>query len=83
MGFLFVLFSPSLPLFIPTLVSLLSSTFFVLFCLHFYCALTGVQEELHEKKSKVDEDASGLVPYGGDSSDEEEERTRSSKTDNS
>ncbi|XP_068586499.1 KH homology domain-containing protein 4-like [Cebidichthys violaceus] len=44
-------------------------------------ASMGVQEELSEKKSKVDEDASGLVPYGGDSSDEEEERTRSSKTD--
>ncbi|XP_070761434.1 KH homology domain-containing protein 4-like [Enoplosus armatus] len=43
----------------------------------------GVQEEVCEKRSKVDEDASGLVPYGGDSSDEEEERTRSSKTDNS
>ncbi|XP_034536300.1 KH homology domain-containing protein 4-like [Notolabrus celidotus] len=43
----------------------------------------GVHEEVHEKKSKVDADASGLVPYGGDSSDEEEERTRSSKTDNS
>lgn len=42
----------------------------------------GVQEEVC-KKSKVDEDASGLVPYGGDSSDEEEERTHSSKTDNS
>lgn len=33
------------------------------------------------KKSKVAEDASGLVPYGGDSSDEEDERTHSSKTD--
>lgn len=51
--------------------------------LHSYCALTGVQEEACEKKVKVEEDASGLVPYGGDSSDEEEERTRSSKTDNS
>lgn len=49
----------------------------------FYCNLTGVQEELCEKKLKVDEDASGLVPYAGDSSDEEEERTHSSKTDNS
>lgn len=46
-------------------------------------ASMGVEEEVCEKKSKVDEDASGLVPYGGDSSDEEEERTRSSKTDNS
>ncbi|XP_039991466.1 KH homology domain-containing protein 4-like [Xiphias gladius] len=46
-------------------------------------ASMGVQEDMCEKKSKVDEDASGLVPYGGDSSDEEEERTRSSKTDNS
>ncbi|XP_074522869.1 KH homology domain-containing protein 4-like [Halichoeres trimaculatus] len=45
-------------------------------------ASMGVHEEVHEKKSKVDTDASGLVPYGGDSSDEEEERTRSSKTDN-
>ncbi|XP_054463888.1 KH homology domain-containing protein 4-like [Anoplopoma fimbria] len=46
-------------------------------------ASMGVQEEVSEKKSKVEEDASGLVPYGGDSSDEEEERTRSSKTDHS
>ncbi|XP_059203991.1 KH homology domain-containing protein 4-like [Centropristis striata] len=46
-------------------------------------ASMGVQEEVCVKKSKVDEDASGLVPYGGDSSDEEEERTHSSKTDNS
>ncbi|XP_028258082.1 KH homology domain-containing protein 4-like [Parambassis ranga] len=44
-------------------------------------ASLGVQEEVCEKKSKVDADASGLVPYGGDSSDEEEEeRTHSSKT---
>ncbi|XP_053288940.1 KH homology domain-containing protein 4 [Pleuronectes platessa] len=41
----------------------------------------GVQEDVCEKKSKVD--ASGLVPYGGDSSDEEEERTHSSKSNNS
>ncbi|XP_058485070.1 KH homology domain-containing protein 4-like [Solea solea] len=40
----------------------------------------GVQEDLHKRKFKVVEDASGLVPYGGDSSDEEEERTHSSKT---
>ncbi|XP_056134527.1 KH homology domain-containing protein 4-like [Lampris incognitus] len=45
-------------------------------------APVGVQE-VCEKKCKVLEDASGLVPYGGDSSDEEEERTRSSKTANS
>lgn len=45
-----------------------------------YYALTGVQEQC-EKKSKVAADASGLVPYGGDSSDEEDERTHSSKTD--
>lgn len=50
-------------------------------CLPGNAASMGVQEEVYEKKSKVDEDASGLVPYGGDSSDEEEERTRSSKTD--
>ncbi|XP_060890677.1 KH homology domain-containing protein 4-like [Labrus mixtus] len=43
----------------------------------------GVRKNVCEKKSKVEEDTSGLVPYGGDSSDEEEERTRSSKTDNS
>lgn len=53
----------------------------MLLCLYFYCDVSGVQEELCEKKCKVEEDASGLVPYGGDSSDEEEERTRSSKTD--
>lgn len=76
MGFLFVLFSLSLSLFVP-------HTLFLSLSLHSYCALTGVQEEACEKKVKVDEDASGLVPYGGDSSDEEEERTRSSKTDNS
>ncbi|KAL6112836.1 uncharacterized protein ACO6RY_11260 [Pungitius sinensis] len=43
----------------------------------------GVQDKVSEKKSKVEEDASGLVPYGGDSSDEEEDRTRSSKADHS
>ncbi|KAK2853809.1 hypothetical protein Q5P01_006470 [Channa striata] len=42
-------------------------------------AAVGFQEVLC-KKPKVDGDASGLVPYGGDSSDEEEERTHSSKT---
>ncbi|XP_067105009.1 KH homology domain-containing protein 4-like [Osmerus mordax] len=36
-------------------------------------------EEESVKKPRVVPDASGLVPYGGDSSDEEEERTRSSK----
>ncbi|XP_026175851.1 KH homology domain-containing protein 4-like isoform X2 [Mastacembelus armatus] len=41
-------------------------------------ALTDV---VWEKRSKVDEDASGLVPYGGDSSDEED--THSSKPENS
>ncbi|XP_069561849.1 KH homology domain-containing protein 4-like [Brachyistius frenatus] len=46
-------------------------------------ASMGVQEAVCRKISKVEEDTSGLVPYGGDSSDEEEERTRSSKTDNS
>lgn len=46
----------------------------------------GVQEDVWEKKPKLEEDASGLVPYEGDSSDdddEEEERTHSSKIDNS
>lgn len=53
------------------------------FCLSlFYCVLTDFQE-LVCKKPKVDEDASGLVPYGGDSSDEEEERPHCSKTDKS
>ncbi|XP_076025689.1 KH homology domain-containing protein 4-like [Genypterus blacodes] len=44
-------------------------------------------ETVSEKKTKLEEDASGLVPYGGDSSDEEEEEeeeiTHSSKADNS
>ncbi|XP_028290773.1 KH homology domain-containing protein 4-like [Gouania willdenowi] len=40
----------------------------------------GVEDEVCEKKPKAEKDSSGLVPYGGDSSDEEEERTRSSKT---
>lgn len=70
MGFLF--FCSFFPFYPPTLVSLLLS-------LCFYYALTGVQEQC-EKKSKVAEDASGLVPYGEDSSDEEDERTNSSKT---
>lgn len=82
MGFLLVFFPFSLSLFIPAPVFFcLPPSFY--FCLSiFIVPLTGVQEELCEKKSKVDEDASGLVPYGGDSSDEEEERTHSSKTDN-
>ncbi|XP_061608211.1 KH homology domain-containing protein 4-like isoform X2 [Phyllopteryx taeniolatus] len=44
---------------------------------------SGLVEDVREKKPKVVMDASGLVPYGGDSSDEEEERTRSSKSSNS
>ncbi|KAG9352248.1 hypothetical protein JZ751_020661 [Albula glossodonta] len=39
----------------------------------------GVGEPISVKKTKSNEDASGLVPYGGDSSDEEEDRTHSSK----
>lgn len=46
-------------------------------------SLTGVPEDAHGKKFKAVEDAAGLVPYGGDSSDEEEERTHSSKTSHS
>ncbi|KAM6943058.1 KH homology domain-containing protein 4-like isoform 1-T1 [Xenentodon cancila] len=46
-------------------------------------ASMGVHEEVSVKKTKSNEDASGLVPYGGDSSDDEEERTRSSKTETS
>ncbi|KAF7212388.1 KH homology domain-containing protein 4 [Nothobranchius furzeri] len=42
-----------------------------------------VPDEVCVKKTRVNLNASGLVPYGGDSSDEEEERTRSSKTENS
>lgn len=81
MGFLLVLFPFSLSSSPPLSLSCLPS---FCFCLSiFIVPLTGVQEELCEKKSKVDEDASGLVPYGGDSSDEEEERTHSSKADNS
>lgn len=44
---------------------------------------TGAQEEVCVKKNKLSEDSSGLVPYGGDSSDDEEERTRCSKAENS
>lgn len=69
-------FPPPFTFFSPPL-----SFVFLLLSLYFYCNLTGVQEDLCEKKLKVDEDASGLVPYAGDSSDEEEERTHSSKTD--
>lgn len=43
-------------------------------------AAPGDKEELQIKKPKVTQDALGLVPYGGDSSDEEEEKTHSSKT---
>ncbi|XP_037103762.1 KH homology domain-containing protein 4-like isoform X1 [Syngnathus acus] len=46
-------------------------------------ASSDLVENVCEKKPKSVMDASGLVPYGGDSSDEEEERTRSSKTSNS
>lgn len=42
-------------------------------------ALTGAEDEVQEKKTKLSADASGLVPYGADSSDEEEEKTHSSK----
>ncbi|XP_011486923.2 protein BLOM7 [Oryzias latipes] len=43
-------------------------------------ASLGAQEEVCVKKSKLKEDSSGLVPYGGDSSDDEEERTRCNST---
>ncbi|KAF6732622.1 UPF0469 protein KIAA0907-like [Oryzias melastigma] len=46
-------------------------------------ASLGAQEEVCVKKNKLSEDSSGLVPYGGDSSDDEEERTRCSKAENS
>lgn len=39
----------------------------------------GAEDEVQEKKTKLSADASGLVPYGADSSDEEEEKTHSSK----
>lgn len=53
------------------------------FSLYFFTVpLTGVEEEVCVKKTKVSIDTSGLVPYGGDSSDEEDERTHSSKTEN-
>ncbi|KPP73887.1 hypothetical protein Z043_106997 [Scleropages formosus] len=39
----------------------------------------GKEESDSQKKAKTQEGVLGLVPYGGDSSDEEEERTRSSK----
>lgn len=90
MGFLFVFFScfvsPFSFLFFscsylpPFFYFSLSLSIFLFFL---YCALAGVQDEVCEKKPKVFSDTSGLVPYGGDSSDEEEERSRSSKTDNS
>lgn len=75
-----LLFSLFLLLISPTFLLLLSLSIFLFFL---YCALAGVQDEVCEKKPKVFSDTSGLVPYGGDSSDEEEERSRSSKTDNS
>ncbi|XP_019742071.1 UPF0469 protein KIAA0907 homolog isoform X1 [Hippocampus comes] len=46
-------------------------------------ASSGLVGDVCGKKPKLVIDASGLVPYGGDSSDEEEERTRSSKSSNS
>ncbi|XP_037552858.1 KH homology domain-containing protein 4 [Nematolebias whitei] len=42
-----------------------------------------VEEDVCVKRIKVNLDTSGLVPYDGDSSDEEDERTHSSKTENS
>lgn len=74
---------PSLFSFSLAHISHLSSTSLSIFLFFLYCALAGVQDEVCEKKPKVFSDTSGLVPYGGDSSDEEEERSRSSKTDNS
>ncbi|XP_028812094.1 KH homology domain-containing protein 4-like isoform X2 [Denticeps clupeoides] len=47
-----------------------------------HCPTGTITEEL-PKKPKLPNDISGLVPYGGDSSDEEEERNRCSKKANS
>lgn len=44
-----------------------------------FCAPTDKVEPDTLKKTQSLEGAPGLVPYGGDSSDEEDDRTRSSK----